>query len=472
MPATLPRLFDKTASIVEVLSRRGRGGQPDNLLRRFGIVSFLIIALLATGGSLLLAGSFTRTMLDRESRVTMDFVQNVFHADGSAAYLADWNNPELAARFRGSLLHLLAIPDLQRINVYSHDRAVLWSTEPGLVGRQFLENEELEKALRGDMVVEQGRADSGQHGTVKEEHVGLYPEARYFVETYIPIRVSATADVAGVVEIYKAPRELARAISVGHVQIWCGAATGGLLLYLALFGIVRSAHRRIGEQQERLRKSETLAAVGELAASMAHNIRNPLSSIRTSAELARDVLGEKASAWTGDIMHSADRIDAWLKDLIAYSHVDSAQRWLVDASAILRSATMDAAAQCNQRQIRIDFECNVDAALVRADGHLLGQVFQVLIDNAIHASRPGGYILARLVAGKTGVEIRISDTGSGISEENMPRLFELFFTTKPSGMGVGLALARRAVERFGGTIRAESSPGRGTAMIIVLPGAA
>ena len=110
-------------------------------------------------------------------------------------------------------------------------------------------------------------------------------------------------------------------------------------------------------------------------------------------------------------------------------------------------------------------------ANVKVDRALLGHVLQSLVSNATEATAPGGRVTGEVRVREGRVEIRTVDTGCGIAPENLLRLFGLFFTTKPRGLGIGLTLARRAVERFGGTIRAESVVGVGTTMIIELPGA-
>jgi len=236
-----------------------------NLLRRFGIASLAVIAAIAIGNGALLTNLLTKHMLDREAHVTMDFVLNVLHADGSIGYLTDPGNPELASRFEGSTLHFTSMPDVQRINVYARNRTVLWSTDRQLIGQKFDKNDELEQALNGVLIVEGGSISD--HDRSKPEHVGLSPESDFFVETYIPIRNSGQPEVLGVFELYKAPVALTAAIRDGHILIWVTAFLGALVLYLTLFWIVRSADRKIRDQHERLLKAETMAAVGELASS-------------------------------------------------------------------------------------------------------------------------------------------------------------------------------------------------------------
>ena len=446
-----------------------RREQSFNLLRRFGIASLAVIAAIAIGNGILLSNFVTKHMLDREAHVTMDFVLNVLHADGSIGYLTDPGNPELASRFEGSIVHFTSIPDVQRINVYTRDHTVLWSTDRQLIGQKFDKNDELEEALRGELVVEGGSITDSQRS--KPEHVGLSSRSAFFVETYIPIRNSGQTEVLGVFELYKAPVALTAAIKDGHRQVWLTACLGALALYLTLFWIVRSADRRIKDQNERLLNAETMAAVGELAASVAHNIRNPLASIRSSAELALEITSSPISEQAHDIMASVDRIEEWLRDLVSFAHVDLVARARVDATQLMQHCFKKFTHEFQRCGIHGEVADNAQAVDVNADRALLGHVLHILVANAIEATAQGGRVTGQVTTAGGKVEIRIADTGRGISPEHLGKLFGLFFTTKPRGLGIGLALARRAVERFGGTIRAESTPGVGTVFMIELPAA-
>ena len=440
-----------------------------NLLRRFGIASLAVIAAIAIGNGVLLSNFLTTHMLDREAHVTMDFVLNVLHADRSIGYLTDPGNAELAARFVGSTLHFTSMPDVQRINVYSRNRTVLWSTDRQLIGRQFDKNDELDTALHGRLVVEGGSITDSQRS--KPEHVGLSAESTFFVETYIPIRLAGQPEVLGAFELYKAPVALTAAIREGHRLIWLTAFLGALVLYFTLYWIVRSADRKIKEQHGRLLKAETMAAVGELASSVAHNIRNPLASIRSSAELALEMTSSPSGEQARDIMASVDRIEEWLRDLVSFAHVDSVPSARVDAAQLVQHCFKKFAHEFLRCGIHDEVTTGAQAAHVNADRALLGHVLHILVANAIEATAQGGRVTGQVTMDVGKVKIRIADTGRGIAPEDLGKLFSLFFTTKPSGLGIGLTLAHRAIERFGGTIRVDSTLGAGSAFIIELPAA-
>lgn len=381
-----------------------------NLLRRFAAASLAVIAAIAIGNGILLTNFVTKRMLDREAHVTMEFLMNVLQADGSIGYLADPGHPELAARFEGSLQQLTAMPDVQRINVYSRDRTVLWSTDRGLIARKFSGNEALDEALRGELAIESGSITDAQRH--KPEHVGLSADSAFFIETYIPIRTPGSSEVLGVFELYKAPVALTAAIRDGHRQIWLTAFLGALALYLTLFWIVRSADRKIKDQHQRLLKAETMAAVGELASTVAHNIRNPLASIRSSAELALEMPHSSSGEQARDIIASVDRIEEWLRDLVSFAQVDAIPSGPVDAGQLMQHCF---------RKFAHEFErCGIDSEV----------------------------------------------SGGGIAPEHLAKLFTLFFTTKPQGLGIGLTLAHRAI---GMEHHAGGTPARHLARHLALP---
>ena len=443
-----------------------------NLLLRFGVASLVVIILIAVGNGALLSGYVGRIMLDREARVTMEFVQNVLRSDGSIGYFADARNAELERRFRGSIEHLVAIPDTHRINIYALDRSVLWSTDQAIIGKHFVANAELDEALGGKLVVESGTIAAAYRE--KPEHMGLNVSSDYFVETYIPITYAGSSQVQGVVELYKAPVALTEVIRQGQQRVWLSACLGALVLYLTLFWIVRKAHHRILDQHTRLRQAETMAALGELAASVAHNIRNPLASIRATTELGREVgtFSDKAAA--DDITDSVDRIEVWLRDMVNLSQVDAAQLQPVDAAHIMQACFAAAADKFTRAGVHggVQVDAQAGALMVRADAPLLAHVLHSILNNAFEACGRGGRVSGHVGGGGGWVRLRISDTGSGIAPQDADKLFSLFFTTKPNGMGIGLMLAKRAIESFGGNIRAENTPcGRGASFVIELPAA-
>ena len=260
--------------------------QPLNLRRRFALTSLAVIVVIALGLGWLLSHMLTQRMLQREGEVTMDFVQNLLTTDKSGGFFSPPEDPALRTRFLGSMEHVTSMREPVRANPYRPDGTVVWSTDKALVGRRYPVNDELDDALKGELVVHSGRL--GSNGPAKAEHEGLSVAAPFFVESYIPIRDTPTGQVLGVMEFYKVPAQLNAAIREGLIQLWLACAASAVGLFLSLYWIVARADRTLREQQARLAETQTLATAVELAGAVAHNLRNPLASIRVSAEMLQD----------------------------------------------------------------------------------------------------------------------------------------------------------------------------------------
>jgi two-component system, NtrC family, sensor histidine kinase HydH len=445
--------------------------RPFNLLRWFSLASLVVIAGIAVLNAIVLSDFLTKRLLEREGHVTRDIVQNLLSADGSYAYLDHPDDPALAKRFRGTIDHFNAMRDVIRNNVYSRDKVMLWSSDPELIGKELDENDELDDALKGELVINSGRITDELRA--KPEHVGLHPDSDFFVETYIPVRDPEGTRVLGVVEIYKAPVELTAAIVEGREQVWAAAMLGALVLYVTLYWVVRRGNETIRRQQEHLHEAETLSTVGELASSVAHNIRNPLASIRTSAELALEMKGENCSEQARDIMTQVDRVEAWMRELLRFARQEPGQRAPVDAAGLVRKCFNDMARDFERRHLVATVSDEGQGVRIDADPTLLEHALHSVVANAVDATPEGGRIEGKVARNGAGrVQIRIRDTGKGIAPADLPHVFRPFYTTKPHGFGLGLAQVRRAVERFGGEVKIDSAPGAGTTVTLELPKAA
>jgi two-component system sensor histidine kinase HydH len=438
-----------------------------NLLRWFAWLSPIAIGLIALINAWLISSFLNDHLFQREATVTRDFVQNILLSDGSLDYLSQPENIALKPHFDNTIEHLTNMRDVLRANVYGADRRVIWSTDPTLRGQQFAANDELDRALEGKLVVHAGDIS---HSREKGEHVGLDPSIRYFVESYIPISRPGDGKIIGVVELYKAPLALTEAIQEGRMQVAIAAVISALTLYLCLFWIIRRADRIIKQQRVQLLEAETMAVVGELTSSVAHNIRNPLSSIRSSAELVLAYPQENGSEQAADIIHEVDRISHRITELLRFSGKGAHHVETVDLVALLAECQGDHQPSFSGQDQVLRLEAPGHAAPVLADRALLLQVFQSLLSNANEAMPAGGECVITVSDLDSRYwQVSIADKGCGISAETAEKAFRPFFTTKPKGLGLGLPLARRIVERFGGSLTLDSQHGNGTTVCVNLP---
>ena len=234
------------------------------------------------------------------------------------------------------------------------------------------------------------------------------------------------------------------------------------------------AYEVIGETQAELVRAERFAAVGELASAVAHGIRNPLAGIRGVAQVAReDVADDSRLARDLDmVMAEADRLEKRVRTILDLSRPQVVQI----ASGDLRRVLGELAEAVRHRLpagVRLDLDLSADLPPALFDAARLDEVVETIILNAVEAMGGRGtiHISAHSANGAeppAQVAIAIADSGPGIPANAIDRVFDLFYTTKSSGTGVGLAMARRLIEHQGGTITAASPPGGGAVFTINL----
>jgi two-component system, NtrC family, sensor histidine kinase HydH len=435
-----------------------------NLSRWFAIAALLSIAALATVIGLLLNAFLTERMVTQEAALTQEFVNSLLIVETPLVrYIAD---PALRRETQApeSFAHLSSVPDMLRANLYDRRQELIWSSDPALIGRKFDRNPELDRALTGELMAKREEHEDEHEG--KPEHQALPERDAMFVEIYVPVRDAATGQVVGAIEFYKRPRALARALSQLRMYIAFGAVVGGGLLFAALYGLVRRADATIREQQRLLVDQATLAALGEMSGAVAHGIRNPLASIRSSAELMQDGPPEEARGAAQDIVAQSDRLEAWVRELLAYTQPldDAAEPVLL--GPLVQRCLDDFAREFERRRIDVRQQLPGDLPAVRGDAMLLSQVLRTLMSNAVEVlGSSGGRIDVRGQAegsNSRSVLLEVHDSGPGMTAEQLARVGRPFYTTKARGLGVGLAMARRVIERAGGRLAIDSAPGRGT----------
>ncbi|MCG3111032.1 MAG: ATP-binding protein [Candidatus Manganitrophus sp. SB1] len=436
-----------------------------NLLRRFALLSFLSIGLITAVSSFLLSNFLTHNMLQRDAVVTMEFVQTIAQAENTRSYFETDDPGKTKTVFEAFFKQIATMPEVVRANVYNSNGSILWSDDDRFIGHRFSPNPQLETALSGKLAVTSGTSGKSS----KPEHV-FDQEVPFFAEIYIPIWNIRENKVVGVVEVYKVPLTLFHAIKQGNRLVWLSAGLGGLFLYASLFWIVRRAAQVIRRQQEQLVESETMAAIGEMASAVAHGIRNPLASIRSSAEVALEE-SPPFRATAEEIIHETDRIEDWIRELLVYSKPPSGNPASIQINGLIQSTLDSLDREIKKRNVKLTQKLDPSSHLVHADEGLMRHVIISLIANSLDAMPDGGELTvsSRIEKSDGRVEVVIKDTGCGIPIEQMGKIFKPFYTTKSKGMGVGLSLAKRIIERHGGTLRLESEAAVGTTVFMHIP---
>ncbi len=435
------------------------------LMRWFALSGAAAIGVFSLAMALALGEFLASRMLGRDAEVSREFVQSIVDTQHVAQAFKGQGGAGSTA-FVEFVAHLAAMPGVLRTNVYATDRSVLWSSDAALIGRRFTDNDELEEALAGKVVVHQARAPT--EAPAKAEHEALRARADEYVENYLPVFDAAGGAPIGVVEFYRRPVALFDAIRSGRRLVWASAAAGGVFLFVTLIWFVRRADRALREQRARLVDAEALAIVGELSAAVAHSIRNPLGSIRSSAELQQE-LGADAQGAMGDIVRSVDRIDRLVSTLLSYAADPAEHEASAELDVVLASARARFEGELRSQDKRFVFDVEPGLGTVAADPVLMTQVLNSLLANADEATTVGDSVTLRARRLGKRVRIEVSDSGRGIGDATAEQLFKPFFTTKPRGLGMGLALVRRVVTRLGGRIELAPKDGPGTTVRVELP---
>ena len=449
-----------------------------NLLRWFSLVSLLIIASVAVGLGYVSTQFVVNDAVERDAMLTAQFIQAMAKAEvrhsrippgTTMAELLDprldhehpYVSADLAASTRIEFLdHVEHLPDTLLSNVYALDRTIVWSTNPALIGQKIVGDDDLDESFNSQVPV----SASYHKANEDREEQKFQREPEYlFIENYIPMFDDSGTKVLSMVEVYKEPRDLIRRIQRGYVLIWTSTLLGGALIYFGLFWIVRRAASMLQAQQTQLVASETFVALGEMSSAVAHSLRNPLANIRSSAELAQEIASEHSQKNIGDIISQVDRMSRWVRELLV-----SLRPLKDDAEAVdLRAAVDDTCHAFAQQIERNKVQLQVSApeqALVVSQPVLLTQILNSLFSNALEAMPGGGRLTLDVVelTSERQFQLTLSDTGKGMSQQQERMVFKPFFTTKQGGLGVGLVLVKRIMERFGGAVSLTSRIEEGT----------
>ncbi|MBS2031669.1 MAG: hypothetical protein JST54_27480 [Deltaproteobacteria bacterium] len=232
----------------------------------------------------------------------------------------------------------------------------------------------------------------------------------------------------------------------------------------------------LDQAQLRLVARERLAALGELAAVVAHEVRNPLGAIFNSlTQIKKQPTPELEEMLLGIITEEASRLDQMVRSLLSFARPFHPHLVPEEMEPILRDALQASLrAQADPCPVTTKLEVAPELGPVPVDSQLLRMALTNVFDNALQAMMPAGGELTVVAApeardGKNWVEVQVRDTGRGIHAEVLPRIFEPFFTTRAAGTGLGLAVVRRVVEAHHGAVVALSQPGQGATFAIYLP---
>lgn len=232
--------------------------------------------------------------------------------------------------------------------------------------------------------------------------------------------------------------------------------------------LIRQEERTVAE--ERLTRSEHLAEIGQLAASLAHEMKNPLAGISGAIQVIRDHLDEKDPLRDiiREILEQINRLDRSVKDLLTYARPNPPELRPCRVDAIISRTIRLMRDTPAFRRVDVRFEHDEHLPAVPADERQIEQLILNLLVNAAHASKDRAIIDTRLTMDNGMLKLTVRDQGVGMDQAVAARAFEPFFTTKAKGTGLGLSICRKIVDAHKGTITLQSEAGKGTEVVVEL----
>jgi signal transduction histidine kinase len=458
------------------------GGGPFRLLKYFiisgfaviAIVTFLLGAFLYTTNVDTLrqsSGSYARLLAENLNYNIYVGFYGPLKARGIQLDLRKWDQFGTLDSLIKDFTYGLKI---QRIKIIDRQRKIVYSTEYDLIGKYERRDSYVEEALGGKdqaAIHYEKRSQDQWYGT-------------WLVDTYYPLREGAgnywmLGNIYGVIQITQDVTDQYFAVQRSIFAVI--VVTIGLMAFsfVMLTLIVRRGERTLFERareqkrlEEQLQQSEKLASIGQMVATLAHEIRNPLGIIRSCAE----VLVKKANPdpprvqrLCGVIVEESTRLSGILTDFLDFAKPRSPSSRPIDVKDVIERVKNNLDQQIRSKNVHWVEESTNGEVPVMADPDLLYQAFLNVAINAFDAMEEGGTFALSVSCEDSWVRIDFSDTGHGIKEEDLSKIFSPFFTTHEMGTGLGLSVVHNIITAHGGDLEVKSRPGQGAVFTIILP---
>jgi two-component system, NtrC family, sensor histidine kinase HydH len=365
---------------------------------------------------------------------------------------------------------------VEALNIYGMDNTISYSFDPDLIGRKNFGGTGYQLALEGKTT-----SRLVQRGNFFEISLGFPKEARLI--TYAPLRAEPelfriTGPVLGVVEIVQDLSEDYQTIFRIQilVVITCAVMMGALFLVLVFVvkrgeGIIQKRAMERLRLKERLSQAERLSALGEMAAGISHEIRNPLGIIRSSAELLKKKVAkiDPSNTMPDIIVEESSRLNSIITDFINFAKPGSPRLNLCRIEDVIEKNITFLSMQMKEKGYTLKKDYQNHLPEIQADADMLYQSFLNIFLNAMQAMPNGGIIKVAIRSNGKAVFINFDDEGQGIANEILEKIWDPFFTTKETGTGLGLGMVKNIIESHGGNIQIVNKIEGGTRVTVEMP---
>ena len=366
--------------------------------------------------------------------------------------------------------------NVETVNIYDMDNMISYSFNADLVGRSNLGGTGYRKALAGERVSRQI-----QRGNFLEILLGIPKESRMI--TFAPLRAEKlpsliSGPVLGVVEIVQDLSEEYKTIFHYQILVISTSTLVMMVLFIFLIFVVRRGENIIeARAQERMRlkeqlsQAEHLSSLGEMAAAISHEIRNPLGIIRSSSELLKKkiIAVEPSNTVPDIIIEESSRLNNIITDFLNYARPRKPNLLPCSVEEIVNKNIIFLTTQKEMDKFQFRKAFNGNLPELTADSAMLYQAFLNILINATQSMPEGGEISITTDANNNSVTVSFEDEGIGIPDELLEKIWNPFFTTKEKGTGLGLGIVRKIIELHNGRVRIQNRPVGGACVMVTLP---
>lgn len=449
-------------------------------LHVFSALSLVLVLAMVIAVSSSQSRFFKDAVIQREAVIMHDMVTALVRKGLSGEDLIRYREPSSQSHFQDSLDVLTRVSGVVRLKVYDAGNVIVWSDEPSLIS-VFLPKSEAHLTQ-----VWAGRPSDIFDPTERETFAMDRLPAQPLIEFYVPFTLngggSDDGEIKGVVAVYRSAESLLGALDRGRFLLWLMTATGGLLLFFALFHLFRSVYLRqrkaesefalLASRHERIVQMEKLSAMGQMVVEIAHQFNNPMVGVIGLTQVAERHADNPARVreLLGEIRKAGDHCHGFVQRMLRFAQLAKSEPQPTEIVGLVRDTIAFFGQSAGNTPV--DFRAPRDQLMLRVDPVLLRHALFNLLSNAAQAD-PAGPIAVSLEEerrdGVAGWTITVSDHGPGLSAEVEKHLFTPFFTTHEGGTGLGLPVAQHIVALHGGDLRAENNREGGARFTVWLP---
>jgi signal transduction histidine kinase len=459
-------------------------GKPFRLVKYFTLTSIVVVFAGAIVLSALNIHWARQMQIQKNQDYALLLIENLNHQiflqfiiptilKQGSIHLREAAQYELMDKVVRSTLHSF---NVDMVNIYDLDNTISYSLDKDIIGKRNAGGTYYQDALDG-----QHRTRLEQRGNFLQLLFGIPDESK--IITYAPLRAEKPLSrfpgpVLGVVELVQDISSEYQAIYRVQIRVILTSTAVMLILFLILLLVVRRGEEIIEKRalerlklEEQLARAKHLSNLGEMTASISHEIRNPLGIIKSSAELLKKKLQnlDPTNPMPGIIVEEASRLNDIITDFLSFARPPQPTLRPGHLGPLIDKALNHLSKEIENRQIEINTQFDEGLSAVMIDNDMIYQTLLNLLLNAMQAIKKEGRIDVTLTAQGEQVKLRLRDSGPGIDESILDKIWDPFFTKKEKGTGLGLGIVKQIVEAHKGQISISNASEGGASVEILLP---